>query len=306
MEPKGGNPYLHARLKGIQQLLLAAHAAGEQGSSSSKGADRELFVNIFLKNVLPPQFRFGSGDITDLAGKISGQLDLVVEFPIYPSLQIPGGESRLYLAEGVAAVIEVKSNLADQWTQVEKTSEKLAQLNRLFGDTTGSAPWRVPIFAVGYKGWSSIETAREYLAQKVVDGILIIENGIFVWDSRITQSLVLIEEAQGPWALWLFITALSRIVRTLTNTSTDPVLYSRADLVLLQTLFIRESEDQVQINAFDLTDRHRMERKYVLRLLESLREEGFILMEGESGVISLTTEGRALLSAPQFHSVPFR
>ena len=44
-------------------------------SSSTKGTERELFVDEFLSKVLPPIYRFGTGDVTDLAGNKSGQLN---------------------------------------------------------------------------------------------------------------------------------------------------------------------------------------------------------------------------------------
>ena len=70
-------------------------------SAASKGAERQAFIESFLTNVLPPTFRFGSGDATDAAGHRSGQLDVVVEYPFSPSLPSFGGPgvTRLYLAE---------------------------------------------------------------------------------------------------------------------------------------------------------------------------------------------------------------
>ena len=98
-------------------------------SSASKGNEREAFINGFLSEVLPPQFRFGSGDATDQNGARSGQLDIVVEYPFVPSLPIVAGRSpRLYLAEGIVAVIEVKSDIAKQWDEVMTTANQLASL----------------------------------------------------------------------------------------------------------------------------------------------------------------------------------
>jgi hypothetical protein len=68
-------------------------------------------------------------------GARSGQLNVVVEFPFTPSLSLLGGSnpSRWYLAEGVAAVVEVKSNIAAQWQQALDTAAKLAPLKRTYG-----------------------------------------------------------------------------------------------------------------------------------------------------------------------------
>jgi hypothetical protein len=72
-------------------MLKGVHQAGDRLSNASKGNEREAFINGFLSQVLPPHFRFGSGDITDQHGARSGQLDIVVEYPFVPSLPIVAG-----------------------------------------------------------------------------------------------------------------------------------------------------------------------------------------------------------------------
>src|SRR5438874_11970568 len=106
-------------MAGIQTMLNGVYQAGQSMSSASKGNEREAFIDGFLSQVLPTPFRFGTGDATDSSGKRSGQLDVVVEVPLMPSLPFPGsGNARLYLAEGIAAVIDVKSYVAGQWPDV--------------------------------------------------------------------------------------------------------------------------------------------------------------------------------------------
>ena len=69
------NSHIKARLDGIQRMLMGAHLAGTPMTSSSKGYEREAFINGFLSQVLPPSFRFGSGDAIDEHENRSGQLD---------------------------------------------------------------------------------------------------------------------------------------------------------------------------------------------------------------------------------------
>ena len=124
---------LNIRLKGIQKSLLSSYESGGGMSSASRGREREQFIESFLKRVLPPGYRFGNGDAIDSFGNQSGQLDVVVEFTFLPSIPALGSsEPRIYLAEGVAAVIEVKSNLSSQWNEVVDTSTKLRKLKRIF------------------------------------------------------------------------------------------------------------------------------------------------------------------------------
>ena len=111
------NQVILDRLVGIQGILNGVRKAGTSMSAASKGSERQAFIDQFLKEVLPPIYRFGSGDATDVAGNRSGQLDVVVEYPFAPNLPLGAGSSRLYIAEAIAAVIEVKSDVAGQWDE---------------------------------------------------------------------------------------------------------------------------------------------------------------------------------------------
>jgi hypothetical protein len=216
------NNHIFERLAGIQEMFIGAHKAGGPLSSASKGSEREYFIDSFLRRVFPPLYRFGHGDATDSNDQRSGQLDVVVEYPFLPSLPIVGSESsRLYLAEGVGAVIEVKSNVAGQWEEVLSTANRLAPLRRNFGHTMtmGSKPSeRIPLYAVGYTGWKQMDTLRQRLEDGPIDGILVIDSGLFY--SRIGY-------ADGPWSLWLLIACIHEAISTLKLTSAHPADYIR-------------------------------------------------------------------------------
>jgi hypothetical protein len=172
------------RLAGIQKSLTGLYESGGGMSTASRGKEREQFIELFLSRILPPGYRFGSGDIIDTSGHRSGQLDVVVEFTFLPSLPALTGPTRLYLAEGVAAVVEVKSDLAKQWGEVEATAKALRPLERIF-QVPGFRPYgptskNIPLFAVGYTGWRQLETVRKRADQGIVDGILIIDAGLFL------------------------------------------------------------------------------------------------------------------------------
>ena len=99
------------RLEGIHAILKAVAAGGKGMSSATKGREREVFIELFLRNVLSPKTRFGTGDIVDSQGHRSGQLDVVMELPFVPSLPLLGtNQPRLYLAEGVAAAVATSSS----------------------------------------------------------------------------------------------------------------------------------------------------------------------------------------------------
>ena len=181
------NAVVKSRLGAIQNILISAHKGGSDLSSASKGSEREEFIKLVLSNVIAPPFRIGTGDATDVTGHTTGQLDIVVEYT--SSLSFPllrGDDSRLYLAEGICAIVEVKSDLDSQWNKVLAKADNVAKLTRSTGAslTVGKVPERVPFFAVGYEGWKQGTTVEQKLIDasdegKVIDGILVIESEIY-------------------------------------------------------------------------------------------------------------------------------
>jgi hypothetical protein len=186
---------LISRLKGIREIMMAHHAAGSLLPSAAKGAEREVLIREFLAKVFPPPFRFGSGAVIDSTGSMSGQLDVVVEFPFFPSFPTPGAAERLYLAESIAFVIEVKSNLSSQWDEVERSVEKLRPLRRSWRASLQHSPdgglsledastSRIPFVAVGYRGYATVESLDQRLQstveEKRPDATLVLESGAYI------------------------------------------------------------------------------------------------------------------------------
>lgn len=220
------NQHVLQRLGGIRQGLIAAHQASSALSNSTKGREREEFIDGFLSKVLPPVYRFGSGDATDTAGNRSGQLDVVIEYPFSPTLPSLGtGQTRLYPAESIAAVIEVKSDLTLQWKEAVATAKRVSPLRRSFGSTMtmGQSPPtdRIPIFAVGYKGWANVDTAKKHIdAAEGIDGLLTIDPGVFV-SSREFMGVT----ATSDHALWALISVLHMVTNSLQAASSNPISY---------------------------------------------------------------------------------
>jgi hypothetical protein len=221
------NSHLYKRLRGIQSMLMSIHAGTVSSSAASKGTEREAFIRDFLANVLPPIYRFGTGDVTDKKGKKSGQLDVVVEYPHSPTLPLTLGSrgTRLYLAEAVAAVIEIKSDVSNQWKEVRRTASQLAKVKRQFGAimSGGKSPEpRIPLFAVGYKGWKSMKSLAERLNDEAEElglwGILVIEGGFFMMPNGWSS--------EGPWALWGLMFAMNHVTTDLISASTAPEQYA--------------------------------------------------------------------------------
>lgn len=219
------NQYVLQRLAGIHNQLIAVHQASSGMSSAAKGHERQEFIDKFLSQVLPTPFRFGTGDATDKDGRKSGQLDVVIEFPFGPSLPVVGGTtSRLYLAETVAAVIEVKSNVASQWNEAVSTAQQLFPLQRSYGAAMKMGPElpKIPLFVASYSGWNQVQTVEQKIVSaQEIGGILIIDPGIFVSSSHFGSI-----KATGPWALWGLIACLHQATGFLKAVATNPLEYA--------------------------------------------------------------------------------
>lgn len=229
---------LQRRLEGIQKILMGTYEAGIPLSSYSKGFERETFVRSFLSQVLPPLYRFGTGEVVDGSNVPSGQLDIVVETPFMPSLPLPGTESspRLYPPEAVAVAIEIKSDISNEWDKLESAADKLAKFERKFGAmmTMGELLTRIPYFAVAYKGPKKLQTLWDALKiRPSISGVLIVESKIFLARA---SSLGLRPNSsaqpeyvgcgyEGNDALWAFVTALHKEMTVLQAASPDPKLY---------------------------------------------------------------------------------
>ena len=219
------NNHVLQRLAGIQGQLIAGYKASASMSSAAKGFERQEFIDKFLAQVLPTPFRFATGDATDKDGRRSGQLDVVIEFPFGPSLPIVGGAtSRLFLAETVAAVIEVKSNISAQWGDAVSTAKQLDPLVRSYGAAMMMGPDfpKIPLFVAGFGGWQQLPTVEKNLAAAPeVSGVPVIDPGLFVSSPAFGGI-----KATGPWALWGLIACLHQATGFLKAVSTNPLDYA--------------------------------------------------------------------------------
>lgn len=187
------NKYLLSRLAATRKALIASYEGGSTLPNAVKGSERETFVQSYLEKIFPPPYRFGSGAITDMAGNCSGQIDVVIEYPLLPSFPMPNGNERLYLAESVAVAIEVKSDLSSQWNEVENTARQLSPLLRRWegsvrmvggGIQMGATNHtKIPLIAVGFRGPKTIDTLKRKLAETPEDRrpswAMVINSGLF-------------------------------------------------------------------------------------------------------------------------------
>jgi hypothetical protein len=230
--------HIKSRFDGIHKQLMGIYDSGKTLSSNSKGLERETFIKYFLSDVFTPQYRFGNGDVIDINGNQSGQIDIVIELPYIPSYpNIGSSDTRLYLAESVASVIEIKSNLKQQWNQVKKTADKISKLKRsAYGSGMfyeNATPTYVPLFVVGYTGgWKKLDTIKTKIKETQVEGILIIDRLTFVSSETLGMTF-----DDTSLSLYAFIACLHRYTSILDTRLRDtPYEY------LKQIVSIRNSQ----------------------------------------------------------------
>jgi hypothetical protein len=115
-------PLLYQHFTRVANSLLADYEKTKsQQSSANIGFNREIICEEFLKGSLPPRLSIRRGEIWDSSGNKTGQHELIILRDDAASLAI--GAADTYLAEGVFAVIEGKSELTK-----EKLREALEQL----------------------------------------------------------------------------------------------------------------------------------------------------------------------------------
>ena len=235
-------PVLAERLEGIRKRLAALPDSGKSMTAPTKGQERELFIRDCLSLMLPPGVRFGTGEIVDTWGNTSGQMDIVLEFPFFPSLALAEQGPRLCFAEGVGAVIEVKSDIQKDWSSAVSQAQQVRKLKRRF-EPRGFAPYGppadcIPFFAVGYTGWKDAEAVITQLADKPVTGVFIVDSGLFVSGQAVTH----VFQKQGEWQnsnLWgieeysllCFVFALHRAMTAVIANSASLLSYARHDFM---------------------------------------------------------------------------
>lgn len=225
--------HLRLRTEAIHKQLLAVHGGGDAMSNATRGSEREAFVDLLLRGCLPHPYRFGSGEVIDAHGNISGQIDLVIEHPFFPSFPLLGtSQHRLYFIEGIAVAIEVKSSQAQfqdavsTMVRFEALSQdadwpieaKESHTSRHGRSSVTSFPDRNAFAIVLYRGWSKQETLQEHCRACNVAVMLQLDPLMFYaanYRSEIGESLGHEMVTSGPEALLAFVFVLNEELQLL-------------------------------------------------------------------------------------------
>ncbi|HEY5123252.1 MAG TPA: DUF6602 domain-containing protein [Ignavibacteria bacterium] len=183
-------PVLFDYFKKTAKVLEASYdRSAEQNASTNLGKNRESFCNLYLNSVLPPKLKTKSEEIWDSKGEKTGQLDLVIIRDDAPSLEF--GSDNTYLAEGVFAVLEIKSNLdRTKLCESAKTLLNVKKLTINIGATISiGKPLTRPLRIVfGYEG-ATYETITDEIIkngwQDLFDLVCILNRGVLINRGRL-------------------------------------------------------------------------------------------------------------------------
>jgi hypothetical protein len=186
------HPRLVTFFTGAVDELRAAYKKSEGAPSDCAGSLRERGVRRAIEHSLPSIVRLYEGEIIDRSGGQSGQLDGILVHATGSALATDAEDARIVLAEGAIAVIESKSSLDKQWSQVKATWDKLKALRRKKGI---GGP--IPFVVVGRQGWKT----RLPIADHVHDLLKPFEVE-FPGDCAPPVLIVQLEPAMVGLALW--------------------------------------------------------------------------------------------------------
>jgi hypothetical protein len=85
----------------------------------------------------------------------------------------------------------------------------------------------IPVFAVGYTGWSKLETLKKHIGhENLVNGVLVIEGGLFASNWVLphqrpgfdpSREWYAMGKGEGPMALWAFFCTLQQVIHGISD-----------------------------------------------------------------------------------------
>lgn len=198
--------------KQADEILAAYQKSKLQAASANVGENRELFCEQFLKRVLPPKLNVAKGgEAWDSKGSTSGQLDVLIYRD--DSARLYFGESNTYLAEGLFAVIEVKSFLnREKLREAVSTLRRVKELSivpsslAMISGPTLDRPLRL-VFAYESANWENLADELKQtdnfdtadLISVLNRGVLATKGRLLTWESDSQFTVVNSKAAALAW-----------------------------------------------------------------------------------------------------------
>lgn len=202
------NPQFEAAAKEFGAALIKSGSIEHRGN---KGGAREEYVRDFFRARLPKSFAVAQGEVVDLNGTASPQLD-VMFYNQTKDFALVAGSTEILAAEALLASIEVKSKLTK--AEIEKSAlaaraiRELRPYDKPLGGTNvresaqseAIGRYYHCIFAfdsdLGKENWLSGEFARvrvECGGEHVIDALYVLGRGLL----NLTSGMGLSEDASG-------------------------------------------------------------------------------------------------------------
>ena len=186
-------PILFDYFNNTADVLIAKYNRSKgQSASNNLGRNREIFCSNFLNKVLPPKLKCSSGELIDSENKKTGQLDLIIIRDDAPCLEY--GSENTYLAEGVFAIIEIKSNLErSKLIEAGNSFMKVKSLNTSDSSATitiGDVLDRPLRILFGYEGasWNILlDEVTKQGWEDLFDLICILNRGVLLAKGRLIK-----------------------------------------------------------------------------------------------------------------------
>jgi hypothetical protein len=193
--------WLEGKMNLLQEgmLLKLKEIRHEYEHKGIRGGSAEEVIREFLRGFLPVYSKVGQGEVIDLNGGTSTQIDIVITNNLHPSVNDIHMPS-VYFIEGVGGVGEVKSLL--NGAELERTLNNCSRFKRLipevpvgaqiFGNAEDATRFvgRRPFFLFAYESQLTLETitmrVREYNTLNAlplvdqIDGIFVLNRGVVI------------------------------------------------------------------------------------------------------------------------------
>ncbi len=186
-------PVLFGYFKSMSEQLYAQYRTSRlQRAAKNRGDNRELFCANFLSRSLPPRLIVHQGgEVWDSQAARTGELDVVVVRHDAPRL--PFGSKEAFLAEGVFAVVEVKSKLTS--SKLREALDTLARVKALhiepssgmFLSNSLGRPLRIVFSYEGATAATLGKVLQSYSDSDVVDMICILDSGVLLASGRLVK-----------------------------------------------------------------------------------------------------------------------
>jgi len=218
------NPYLIDRLLAVQDQVLKAYAELDPTSPGHVADLRQVLIEHFLRPLFSAHRRFTAGRITDAAGVLTEQLDLIMEHGFMPSFPLHDGTSRLVLAEAVALVIEVADRPGEDDAYLREVFSHIRQLSRQIKPAIkyhGAPSERVPVMAVFFQGPDELEDLQRWWMDipesERPDAVCVLSSGCFLGFGL---------EADGALGLYSVCLTINHMLTLLNFAAPDLAIYA--------------------------------------------------------------------------------